>query len=199
MAGGGGVSMVTRAGGRGLRQRRHAGARRSGCHSNAPAWPRPLRRAAVVTCPAQCSRRRRSVFGSPRRPRGDRRDFGLVSCLPPRRRHVHRHELRQQELQAAAAGQRRLPAGSLRCGNAGPAAPRPSAVPALSSPRQTRARGPAVARPSLSLAGECSAFKERFMECLRDSGYESGACRQRAMAYLECRMERQVYPGARRG
>ncbi|XP_030340978.1 cytochrome c oxidase assembly protein COX19 [Strigops habroptila] len=40
--------------------------------------------------------------------------------------------------------------------------------------------------------GECSAFKERFMECLRDSGYESGACRQRAMAYLECRMERQL-------
>ncbi|NWH57093.1 COX19 protein, partial [Geococcyx californianus] len=44
----------------------------------------------------------------------------------------------------------------------------------------------------LSLAGECSAFKERFMQCLRDSGYESGACRQRAMAYLECRMERQL-------
>ncbi|XP_071616922.1 cytochrome c oxidase assembly protein COX19 [Heliangelus exortis] len=40
--------------------------------------------------------------------------------------------------------------------------------------------------------GECSAFKERFMQCLRDSGYESGACRQRAMAYLECRMERQL-------
>ncbi|KAM9555400.1 cytochrome c oxidase assembly protein COX19 [Guaruba guarouba] len=40
--------------------------------------------------------------------------------------------------------------------------------------------------------GECSAFKERFMECLRDSGYESGACRQRAMAYLQCRMERQL-------
>ncbi|NXK99628.1 COX19 protein, partial [Mesembrinibis cayennensis] len=45
--------------------------------------------------------------------------------------------------------------------------------------------------------GECSAFKERFMECLRDSGYESGACRQRAMAYLECRMERQVAPRPR--
>ncbi|NWR68120.1 COX19 protein, partial [Bucorvus abyssinicus] len=43
--------------------------------------------------------------------------------------------------------------------------------------------------------GECSAFKERFMECLRDSGYESSACRQRAMAYLECRMERQGIPG----
>ncbi|KAM6114175.1 cytochrome c oxidase assembly protein COX19 [Pterocles gutturalis] len=40
--------------------------------------------------------------------------------------------------------------------------------------------------------GECSAFKERFMECLRENGYESGACRQRAMAYLQCRMERQL-------
>ncbi|KAM6319983.1 cytochrome c oxidase assembly protein COX19 isoform 2-T2 [Podargus strigoides] len=40
--------------------------------------------------------------------------------------------------------------------------------------------------------GECSAFKERFMECLRASGYESGACRQHSMAYLECRMERQL-------
>ncbi|XP_071427467.1 cytochrome c oxidase assembly protein COX19 isoform X2 [Pithys albifrons albifrons] len=40
--------------------------------------------------------------------------------------------------------------------------------------------------------GECSAFKEQFMECLRHSGYESAACRQRAMAYLECRMDRNV-------
>ncbi|NXR86571.1 COX19 protein, partial [Hypocryptadius cinnamomeus] len=40
--------------------------------------------------------------------------------------------------------------------------------------------------------GECSAFKERFMECLRHSGYESAACRQSAMAYLECRMDRPV-------
>lgn len=76
----------------------------------------------------------------------------------------------------------------------------PRASPPLSSGRAggTRAWGrrpsSAVARPSLSLSGECSAFKERFMECLRDSGYESGACRQRAMAYLECRMERQVVP-----
>lgn len=51
----------------------------------------------------------------------------------------------------------------------------------------------------MSLSGECSAFKERFMECLRQSGYESGACRQRAMAYLECRMERQVGALARPG
>ncbi|XP_054017285.1 cytochrome c oxidase assembly protein COX19 [Melanerpes formicivorus] len=40
--------------------------------------------------------------------------------------------------------------------------------------------------------GECSAFKERFMECLRNSDYESSACRQHAKAYLECRMERQL-------
>ncbi|XP_041318707.1 cytochrome c oxidase assembly protein COX19 [Pyrgilauda ruficollis] len=40
--------------------------------------------------------------------------------------------------------------------------------------------------------GECSAFKERFMECLRHSGYESAACRQSAMAYLQCRMDRQL-------
>ncbi|NXQ52947.1 COX19 protein, partial [Anthoscopus minutus] len=50
----------------------------------------------------------------------------------------------------------------------------------------------ALARPSLCVAGECSAFKERFMECLRRSGYESAACRQSAMAYLECRMDRRV-------
>ncbi|NXU09855.1 COX19 protein, partial [Pardalotus punctatus] len=40
--------------------------------------------------------------------------------------------------------------------------------------------------------GECKAFKERFMECLRHSGYESAACRQSAKAYLECRMDRQL-------
>ncbi|XP_005420421.1 cytochrome c oxidase assembly protein COX19 [Geospiza fortis] len=30
------------------------------------------------------------------------------------------------------------------------------------------------------------------MQCLRQSGYESSACRQSAMAYLECRMDRQL-------
>ncbi|NXN93373.1 COX19 protein, partial [Rhinopomastus cyanomelas] len=42
--------------------------------------------------------------------------------------------------------------------------------------------------------GECSAFKERFMKCLRESGYESSACRPLSKAYLECRMDRQVLP-----
>lgn len=35
------------------------------------------------------------------------------------------------------------------------------------------------------------------MQCLRDSGFESGACRERAMAYLQCRMDRQVAAGGR--
>nr|XP_047919720.1 cytochrome c oxidase assembly protein COX19 isoform X2 [Anser cygnoides] len=37
--------------------------------------------------------------------------------------------------------------------------------------------------------GECSASKELFMECLRRSGFQSGACRELSMAYLQCRME----------
>lgn len=37
------------------------------------------------------------------------------------------------------------------------------------------------------------------MQCLRDSGFESGACRERAMAYLQCRMDRQVAAGGARG
>ncbi|NXG34866.1 COX19 protein, partial [Dromaius novaehollandiae] len=47
--------------------------------------------------------------------------------------------------------------------------------------------------------GECSAFKEQFLECLRQSGSESSACRPRAMAYLQCRMERRVPRGAAGG
>ncbi|KFO81792.1 Cytochrome c oxidase assembly protein COX19, partial [Cuculus canorus] len=37
--------------------------------------------------------------------------------------------------------------------------------------------------------------RERSMGAPRHSGYESGACRPSAMAYLECRMERRVGPG----
>lgn len=98
---------------------------------------------------------RRSVFGSPRRPVCERRDPRSVRVsvrVRPlrRRRHVHRHELRHQKLQAAAAGQGCLPAGSLRCGNAGLASPRPSAGPSppppLTSPRAgSGGRGPGAA------------------------------------------------------
>ncbi|KAI6076481.1 Cytochrome c oxidase assembly protein COX19 [Aix galericulata] len=46
------------------------------------------------------------------------------------------------------------------------------------------------------VAGECSASKERFMECLRRNDFQSGACRELSMAYLQCRMERQVPGGS---
>ncbi|NWZ80804.1 cytochrome c oxidase assembly protein COX19 [Parus major] len=60
------------------------------------------------------------------------------------------------------------------------------------SSKSFTARPPDKGAFPLDHFGECSAFKERFMECLRHSGYESAACRQSAMAYLECRMDRQL-------
>ncbi|NXI82806.1 COX19 protein, partial [Rhipidura dahli] len=60
------------------------------------------------------------------------------------------------------------------------------------SSKSFTARPPDKGAFPLDHFGECSAFKERFMECLRRSGYESAACRQLAKAYLECRMDRRV-------
>lgn len=161
-------------------------------------------------CSARCARRSGAARCSVA-PGAERVTGGISSRpVPPLRRHVHCYELQQQKLQAAAAGQGRLPAGSFRCGDGGLASLRPSARP-LSRAASPQRRGvggpwcrfrrpqPAVTQPSLSLPGECSAFKERFMECLRDSGYESGACRHRAMAYLECRMERYKRGGGAAG
>lgn len=76
----------------------------TGYHSDADAvsvgaWPRPLIE-ATITCSALRVRRSR--------------ESGGARCCS----HVYRYELQRQELQAAAAGQGRLPAGSLRCGNA---------------------------------------------------------------------------------
>lgn len=34
------------------------------------------------------------------------------------------------------------------------------------------------------------------MECLRRNDFQSGACRELSMAYLQCRMERQVPGGS---
>ncbi|KAM9291205.1 LOW QUALITY PROTEIN: cytochrome c oxidase assembly protein COX19 [Morus bassanus] len=82
-------------------------------------------------------------------------------------------------------------------GRPGPCRPPPPAAGDMSTAmnfgsKTFKPRPPDKGAFPLDHFGECSAFKERFMECLRDSGYESGACRQRAMAYLECRMERQL-------
>ncbi|XP_056660295.1 cytochrome c oxidase assembly protein COX19 [Monodelphis domestica] len=40
--------------------------------------------------------------------------------------------------------------------------------------------------------GECKAFKEKFMKCLRDNNFENTLCRKESKEYLECRMERQL-------
>ncbi|XP_048465496.1 cytochrome c oxidase assembly protein COX19 [Rhincodon typus] len=40
--------------------------------------------------------------------------------------------------------------------------------------------------------GECKEFKEKFMNCLRESKFDNSLCRQQSKEYLECRMERQL-------
>ncbi|KAG5853560.1 cytochrome c oxidase assembly protein COX19 [Anguilla rostrata] len=40
--------------------------------------------------------------------------------------------------------------------------------------------------------GECKPFKEIFMKCLRENGYDNSLCRLQSKEYLECRMERQL-------
>ncbi|KAJ6659807.1 hypothetical protein lerEdw1_018523 [Lerista edwardsae] len=40
--------------------------------------------------------------------------------------------------------------------------------------------------------GECKAFKEKFMNCLRENNFENALCRQESKEYLVCRMDRQV-------
>ncbi|XP_061455470.1 cytochrome c oxidase assembly protein COX19 [Rhineura floridana] len=40
--------------------------------------------------------------------------------------------------------------------------------------------------------GECTAFKEKFMKCLKENRFENALCRQESKEYLECRMERQL-------
>nr|XP_060641819.1 uncharacterized protein LOC132781576 [Anolis sagrei ordinatus] len=43
-----------------------------------------------------------------------------------------------------------------------------------------------------SVPGECTAFKEKFMQCLRANHFENALCREESKEYLECRMERQL-------
>ncbi|KAM9096851.1 cytochrome c oxidase assembly protein COX19 [Sarcophilus harrisii] len=40
--------------------------------------------------------------------------------------------------------------------------------------------------------GECKAFKDKFMKCLRVKNFENALCRNESKEYLECRMERQL-------
>lgn len=111
---------------------------------------RSMRSALAGAADARCSAPPGGRCVSGRTPGSSVRPSVRVRPLH-RRRHVHRHELRHQKLQTAAAGQGCLPAGSLRCGNAGLASPRPSAGPSpprppLSSPRAgSGGRGPGAA------------------------------------------------------
>ncbi|XP_062858865.1 cytochrome c oxidase assembly protein COX19 [Trichomycterus rosablanca] len=40
--------------------------------------------------------------------------------------------------------------------------------------------------------GECKAFKEKFMQCLRDNNFDNSLCRLQSKEYLECRMDRHL-------
>ncbi|KAM6897580.1 cytochrome c oxidase assembly protein COX19 [Xenentodon cancila] len=40
--------------------------------------------------------------------------------------------------------------------------------------------------------GECTAFKETFMKCLRENSFDNSMCRLQSKDYLECRMDRQL-------
>ncbi|XP_055360290.1 cytochrome c oxidase assembly protein COX19 isoform X3 [Betta splendens] len=40
--------------------------------------------------------------------------------------------------------------------------------------------------------GECKAFKEKFMKCLRQSTFDNSKCRLQSKDYLECRMNHQL-------
>uniref|UniRef100_A0AAY4A2B7 Cytochrome c oxidase assembly protein COX19 n=1 Tax=Denticeps clupeoides TaxID=299321 RepID=A0AAY4A2B7_9TELE len=40
--------------------------------------------------------------------------------------------------------------------------------------------------------GECRAFQETFMRCLRESSFDSSRCRLQSKEYLQCRMDRQL-------
>lgn len=39
------------------------------------------------------------------------------------------------------------------------------------------------------ISGECKAFKEKFMKCLRDNSFDNSMCRLQSKDYLECRMD----------
>ncbi|XP_068161980.1 cytochrome c oxidase assembly protein COX19 [Antennarius striatus] len=40
--------------------------------------------------------------------------------------------------------------------------------------------------------GECKAFKEIFMTCLKNNSFNSSKCRLQSKEYLECRMQHQL-------
>ncbi|XP_076153952.1 cytochrome c oxidase assembly protein COX19 [Alosa pseudoharengus] len=55
-----------------------------------------------------------------------------------------------------------------------------------------RPRAPDKGAFPLDHFGECKAFKEKFMRCLRDNSHDNSKCRLQSKDYLECRMDKQL-------
>ncbi|XP_029540408.1 cytochrome c oxidase assembly protein COX19 [Oncorhynchus nerka] len=60
------------------------------------------------------------------------------------------------------------------------------------SSKSFRPRAPDKGSFPLDHFGECKAFKEKFMKCLKDNSYDNSLCRVQSKDYLECRMDNQL-------
>ncbi|NP_001290660.1 COX19 cytochrome c oxidase assembly factor [Esox lucius] len=60
------------------------------------------------------------------------------------------------------------------------------------SSKSFRPRAPDKGSFPLDHFGECKAFKEKFMTCLKDNSYDNSLCRLQSKEYLECRMDNQL-------
>ncbi|XP_014034649.1 cytochrome c oxidase assembly protein COX19 [Salmo salar] len=60
------------------------------------------------------------------------------------------------------------------------------------SSKSFRPRAPDKGSFPLDHFGECKAFKEKFMKCLKDNSYDNSMCRLQSKDYLECRMDNQL-------
>uniref|UniRef100_A0A3P8XME6 Cytochrome c oxidase assembly protein COX19 n=1 Tax=Esox lucius TaxID=8010 RepID=A0A3P8XME6_ESOLU len=60
------------------------------------------------------------------------------------------------------------------------------------SSKSFRPRAPDKGSFPLDHFGECKAFKEKFMRCLKDNSYDNSLCRLQSKEYLECRMDNQL-------
>ncbi|KAJ7987692.1 hypothetical protein DPEC_G00329130 [Dallia pectoralis] len=60
------------------------------------------------------------------------------------------------------------------------------------SNKSFRPRAPDKGSFPLDHFGECKAFKEKFMKCLKENSFDNATCRLQSKEYLECRMDNQL-------
>ncbi|XP_012688880.1 cytochrome c oxidase assembly protein COX19 [Clupea harengus] len=60
------------------------------------------------------------------------------------------------------------------------------------SSKTFRPRAPDKGAFPLDHFGECKAFKDTFMHCLRVNSFDNSKCRLQSKDYLECRMDNQL-------